>query len=208
MRSRSLSALLAQWAQNIESQALEIIERRCLPCHSPELRTSGLDLSTPQTALQGGSAGPALKPGQPANSLLFKRVVQEQMPPGNPLPREERTILDRWIQEGAAWSRRIGKTSGPPRRADLEWWSLRPLKAEAPPEPGDSPPEWSYSPIDRFIWAKLREKGLQPSPPADRTTYIRRASFDLLGRHPRRRRSTASFGTRVPTPTKAWLTDC
>ena len=82
-------------AQSMESQALEIIERRCLPCHSPELRTSGLDLSTPQTALQGGSAGPALKPGQPANSLLFKRVVQQQMPPGTlSLGKSERFSTD------------------------------------------------------------------------------------------------------------------
>lgn len=170
--------------EGLESRALAIIERRCLSCHNPGLKTSGLDLSTRQTALQGGSAGPALKPGQPAESFLLKRVLQEQMPPGNPLPKEERETLSQWIQEAAPWSRRIGQASGPPRRAGLDWWSLQPLQDPPPPPLVDLPPEWSHSVIDRFIYAKLREKGLKPSPPADRRTYIRRATFDLLGLPP------------------------
>ncbi len=169
---------------SVESQALAIIETRCLSCHGAELKTSGLDLSTLQTALQGGSAGPALKPGQPAESLLLKRVIQHQMPPGKPLPQEEKTLLSQWILEGAPWSGRIGKAAGPPRRAGLDWWALQPLREQSPPDPTGLPAEWSHSPVDRFIYAKLQEKGLRPSPPADRATYIRRASFDLLGLPP------------------------
>lgn len=39
-------------------------------------------------------------------------------------------------------------------------------------------------PVDAFIRAKLREKGLTPNPPADRRTLIRRLSFDLTGLPP------------------------
>ncbi len=56
------------------------------------------------------------------------------------------------------------------------WWSLAPLTRPAPPGPGH--------PIDAFIDAKLREKGLSPVAAADRRTLIRRLSFDLTGLPP------------------------
>src|SRR5262249_1332339 len=38
--------------------------------------------------------------------------------------------------------------------------------------------------IDAFILARLNDKGLQPSPPADRRTLIRRATYNLTGLPP------------------------
>jgi hypothetical protein len=43
---------------------------------------------------------------------------------------------------------------------------------------------WVRSPIDSFILAKLESKGLRPAPVADRTTFIRRATYDLHGLPP------------------------
>lgn len=54
-----------------------------------------------------------------------------------------------------------------------EHWSFQPLK----PGQGGS--------IDEFIWRKLTEKGLKPSPRADERTLVRRASFDLTGLPPK-----------------------
>ncbi len=42
----------------------------------------------------------------------------------------------------------------------------------------------SSNPIDAFIDRRLKEAGLQPAPPADRRTLIRRATFDLTGLPP------------------------
>jgi hypothetical protein len=39
-------------------------------------------------------------------------------------------------------------------------------------------------PVDRFILAELREKGLSPNPPADKRTLVRRLYLDLIGLPP------------------------
>ena len=68
-------------------------------------------------------------------------------------------------------------------KADRNWWSLRPLSTKEPSAEG-IPPAWSKNPIDRFIYARLTAAGLQPNPPADRRTLIRRVTYDLTGLPP------------------------
>ncbi len=53
-----------------------------------------------------------------------------------------------------------------------DWWSLEPL-----------PPAREAS-IDAHVSAALASRGLTPSPPADRATFIRRVTFDLTGLPP------------------------
>jgi hypothetical protein len=67
------------------------------------------------------------------------------------------------------------------------WWSLKPLVKPAIPAIRTAPDSsWVRTPIDRFILAKLEEKGLAPSPPADKRTLLRRVTFDLIGLPPTR----------------------
>ena len=61
------------------------------------------------------------------------------------------------------------------------WWSFRPLVRPVVPK---ADPAWGRTPIDAFVLAKLREKGLSPAPEADRRTLIRRLTFDLTGLPP------------------------
>jgi hypothetical protein len=61
-------------------------------------------------------------------------------------------------------------------------WAFRPVRRSAVPAVKDA--AWPRTSVDRFLLAKLEEKGLTPSPPADRRTLIRRATFDLLGLPP------------------------
>jgi hypothetical protein len=53
-----------------------------------------------------------------------------------------------------------------------------------PKLPAVRDPEWIRTPIDAFILAKLEEKGLAHSGPADKLTLLRRVTFDLTGLPP------------------------
>lgn len=50
--------------------------------------------------------------------------------------------------------------------------------------PGVRNPLWVQTPMDAFILADLEASRLEPAPPADRRTLIRRATFDLTGMPP------------------------
>src|SRR6266849_6780433 len=63
-----------------------------------------------------------------------------------------------------------------------DWWLFRPLTRPSIPTVKDQ--SWIRTPIDSFILAKLESKGLRPSPAADRSTFIRRATYDLHGLPP------------------------
>ncbi len=76
-------------------------------------------------------------------------------------------------------------TSTNTESTDETFWSLRPLVR--PPIPHLEKSFAAFEPvnaIDRFVLSKLIEKGLEPSPSADRRTLMRRVYFDLVGLPP------------------------
>jgi hypothetical protein len=70
--------------------------------------------------------------------------------------------------------------SRPKGAASRDWWSLRPLHRPSVPDIGVA----GLHPLDAFVVRTLAGKGLKPSTEADRTTLIRRLSFDLTGLPP------------------------
>ncbi len=61
-------------------------------------------------------------------------------------------------------------------------WAFQPVRSPSPPMlPGDT---WSKDDLDRFLLAKLKQKGIQPNKDADRYAIIRRLAFDLTGLPP------------------------
>ncbi|TWU08402.1 DUF1549 and DUF1553 domain-containing protein [Stieleria varia] len=65
---------------------------------------------------------------------------------------------------------------------DRDHWSYEPIVRPTVPEVSDS--DWSITNIDRFVLAKLESESLQPAPPADKSTLLRRVCWDLLGLPP------------------------
>ncbi len=80
-------------------------------------------------------------------------------------------------------------TEPPISETDREYWSFRPL---ARPEVPALQTMDAANPIDVFLERRLREKGLVPLGRADRTTLLRRVTFDLIGLPPTPH-ETASF---------------
>jgi mono/diheme cytochrome c family protein len=168
-----------------------ILEQNCIRCHQPGTRKGDLSLATPADL----AAGEYVVPGRPEESGLLELVVppepgqRPEMPrQGAPLSAEQVGILRRWISEGARWP--AGVVLQARIQPSPTWWSLRPLADVVPPELelepefARAPADWAINPIDRFLMAKLVEKGLRPAPPADRRTLIRRVCFDLTGLPP------------------------
>ena len=178
------SLLLGQQADaaDVKAPAAALIAKHCLSCHDTRA-ASGLDLTTRKGALRGGKSGPALVPGDPEASLLWSRVSAGEMPLGNPLPLQERKVFRDWIAAGAAWSEVIANAP-PTVPADPDWWAFKPTQEPQPPSPDGLPDRWKSSPLDRFVYQRMIQHHLDPSPPANPHTLVRRASFDLTGLPP------------------------
>ena len=156
-----------------------ILQRRCVQCHGPATQMGDLDLSSRESALQGGTRGAAMSPSDPDGSLMLARVLAGEMPPGAPLPTDDKQALREWIAAGAEWSVPLHD-----RRAGPDWWAFQPLAAIAPPPLESAAPGWSSSPIDRWILDGLESAGLSPAPEAGRRDWIRRVSYTLTGLPP------------------------
>ncbi|MFO1092770.1 MAG: PSD1 and planctomycete cytochrome C domain-containing protein [Planctomycetaceae bacterium] len=182
-----------------QQEVLPVLFLRCVPCHGLRKQEGGLDLRTRETLLKGGKSGLAVVAGKPDESLVVQRVRKEEMPPRRQLvaasvktmEASELQLLEDWIAAGLPESP-VGPdvaTTEPDRLVtdeDRQFWSFRPPQAVAPPIAAMTPEdrERIRTPIDVFVLAKLRERGLSLSPEADRVTLIRRLSFDLIGLPP------------------------
>src|SRR5215468_2944012 len=64
----------------------------------------------------------------------------------------------------------------------LNHWAYQ--KVEKPKIPVVRDQVWVKTPVDAFVLAKLESQGVKPAPVADKTTLLRRATFDLTGLPP------------------------
>src|SRR4030095_3972075 len=75
-------------------------------------------------------------------------------------------------------------------------WSFQPPREQPVPPVKNS--SWSLTTVDAFILSRLEQAGLSPSPPADKRTLIRRATYDLTGLPPTPAEIDAFVGDRAP----------
>src|SRR5204863_3235888 len=77
------------------------------------------------------------------------------------------------------------------------YWAFQPVAKPAVPSVQNR--AWVRTPIDAFVLAKLEGKKLKPNPPADKTTLLRRAYFDLIGLPPSPQDVDAFLADNSPT---------
>ncbi len=161
-----------------ERDVVPLLKARCIKCHGPSKQEGSLDLSTAFAILRGGESGDVIQPGSLEDSQLWERVSTQEMPPDVPLDDRELTLLRNWISQGAV---------GLPSREELgtvetQHWAFRSLQPVSVPNVKNE--AVCRTDIDRFVQALLEVRGLGIGPEADRSTLIRRVSFDVTGLPP------------------------
>lgn len=157
-----------------------ILSDKCFKCHGPDAakRAAGLRLDIPDSAfapLRETRGAFALVPGKPEASELFKRISSTdssfQMPPPEShlglLSSLEVQLIKKWIEQGA--------------RYETHWAFTAPQKT-SPPIAASS--NWNQNEIDRFIFAKMKSRGLEPNPEAEKERLLKRAALDITGLTP------------------------
>lgn len=153
-----------------------ILSDRCFHCHGPaaEDRQGELRLDRKEDAMADRNGYPAISPGQPEKSELWKRISTadefERMPPADSnktLSPQEIQLIKRWIEQGAEWK---------------EHWSY--VAPKRPALPKNLSGHHTENAIDLFTQERLHRAGLALNPEADRRSLIRRLSFDLTGLPP------------------------
>ena len=137
-----------------------ILSENCFLCHGPDeaSRKAKLRLDEPESALADRDGIRAIVPGKPEQSELIRRIdaddLEDRMPPensGRRLKDAEKAMLKAWIASGAEYERH---------------WAFEPIVRPAVPEISGN--LVGHHPIDRFLLARLRERGMEFSPAASR----------------------------------------
>ncbi|MED5471870.1 MAG: DUF1553 domain-containing protein [Verrucomicrobiota bacterium] len=153
-----------------------ILSSKCFQCHGPDKnhREAGLRLDTREGAINDNDGVKAIDPENLNESEILFRIhsddSDEMMPPPESkkeLSDKEKSLIDEWIKSGGAYE---------------DHWAFQGIKKINPPE--KKPELISRNPIDDFIHSRLLKEGLKPMPEADKSTLIRRVTFDLTGLPP------------------------
>jgi len=174
-----------QAVEFFESKVRPVLAENCFACHGPEKQKGGLRLDSRANLLKGAGGEPVVVLGDPDSSALIKAVRHDgdtKMPPKKKLSDPAIDALAAWVKMGAPWPEQAAKGASSVAEARAKHWAFQPIRKPLPPSVRRR--DWAKTPLDLFVLAKLEEQGLEPAPPADRRTLIRRAALDLTGLPP------------------------
>ncbi|MCD8534025.1 MAG: PSD1 and planctomycete cytochrome C domain-containing protein, partial [Verrucomicrobia bacterium] len=177
-----------------EKRVRGILAEHCYECHSSQAREikGGLVLDSRIGVMAGGASGPVIIPGDPDSSPLIHAIrkidADFSMPPKTTLSEFEIGALMEWVEMGAPDPRMEDTVALARKKSTIDWeearqwWSFQPIRN--PQAPAVENGDWPTSPIDRFLLAEWRKNGLTPAPDVEKSTLLRRLSYDLTGLPP------------------------
>lgn len=157
-------------------QIRPILSDKCYKCHGPDAKNQKSDfrIDSFEEAIKEHNGFVGLTPGSLEDSEIHWRIYSDDaidvMPPPEsklPLTEPEKKLIDQWIKEGGKYDKH---------------WSFQnlPKSVTVPVSKHPSP----RNEIDHFVAQKLDSSALQPSKETDKTTWLRRVSYDLTGLPP------------------------
>ena len=125
-----------------EAKIRPVLATKCYACHNRiEAPKGDLVLDTKAGVLKGGTLGPAIVPGKPAESKLLEALRYSnphlQMPPSGKLADAIIADFERWIAAGAPDPRADTAAAGDRRRRVVgetelakgrQWWAFQPVQ--------------------------------------------------------------------------------
>ncbi len=175
-----------------EAKIRPLLAEHCYECHSTESgeASGGLRLDTAGASRRGGQRGPAVVPGDLANSRLVTAISYTdpdmEMPPEGKLSDEQIGLFKQWIEMGAADPRQsdAAEQQGLPspfeRAPDSHWAFVPPVQ----PITSLSGSATVSDPIDAYFQAAAAKVPLTPNPQAEPRVLVERLYIDLTGLRP------------------------
>ncbi len=180
-----LQALPAADTIHFNRDIRPLLSDRCYLCHGPDeaARQADLRLDNFTDATES-----AIVPGDATGSELMARITSDDPDVVMPTPDSHKPQLTKpqielfrqWISQGAKYEQHWAYA--PPRKAELPVSDAETLADSTTANRGTH--QETQNPIDAFVQAKLRTENLNPAPPAERLTLLRRLTLDLTGLPP------------------------
>jgi hypothetical protein len=152
----------------LERDVLPILAKQCLGCHGGLRQKGGLDMRTVPLMLKGGKSGPAIVAGDPDASAMWRRIADEEMPPGEKkLSAAEKVLIKKWIADRLPSVAERQKNDQP---------LLSAKEKHAPKEVAAA--------IDQHLSRGLASASVTAAPRSSDAEFSRRVYVDLTGRVP------------------------
>ncbi len=157
---------------DFNTQVKPIINKKCISCHGGVRQQANFSLLFRDWALKKTKSGKyAIIPGDVEHSEMIRRITsndpEDRMPYHHePLSKEDIQTLKDWVKQGAKWGNH---------------WAYVPVQKIEIPKPKSSlfglipakKIDWAKNDIDYFIYDKLQQNKLSPSPEADKANFIK-----------------------------------
>jgi mono/diheme cytochrome c family protein len=177
-----------------ERKVRPLFAENCFSCHGEEKQKAKLRLDSPAAIRAGSESGVILVPGKPDESKIILAVSYKdedlKMPPKTRLSERQVADLIEWVKLGAPMPPSEAAAVAAPAKKEFQitdkdraHWAFQPIERPRAPKVSGRRSQ-DTNPIDAFIFARLKAKGLAPNPPATKREMIRRAYYDLTGLPP------------------------